>query len=161
MQKSFVKTVADRVKELAAAATLKLPDAGPGESEGTYNKSVQKATNLILLDKKCSRTMGSEIEVCDLFSPQKQFIHVKRKTRSATLSHLFSQGVISADCFLSDDAITAKEVKALVAETDAQLQHLSKMIAQRRATTKWCYVILAKANENWPLRYRSSASSIW
>lgn len=150
VQKSFVKTVADRVKELAAAATLKLPDAGPGESEGTYNKSVQKATNLILLDKKCSRTMGSEIEVCDLFSPQKQFIHVKRKTRSATLSHLFSQGVISADCFLSDEQYR-KEVKALVAETDAQLAASIEDDRPKTSDYEVVYVILAKANENWPL----------
>lgn len=52
------------------------------------------------MDKNCAPIDGvSRIEVCDLLSTSGDFIHVKRKTRSATLSHLFQQGSISATLF--------------------------------------------------------------
>ena len=38
----------------------------------------------------------SDIEACDLFSKSKQFIHVKFKTRSSLLSHLFAQAYIKS-----------------------------------------------------------------
>jgi uncharacterized protein (TIGR04141 family) len=40
------------------------------------------------------------IEVSDLLSKDGDFIHIKRKTRSATLSHLFSQGSVSSALFV-------------------------------------------------------------
>ncbi len=71
------------------------------ESEGDYNERVQHTQKgWALLDKKNVRIVGaSQIEVADLFTPAKQFVHVKRHTRSATLSHLFAQGTVSARLF--------------------------------------------------------------
>lgn len=37
-----------------------------------------------------------------MLSAKGEFIHVKRKTRSATLSHLFAQGTVSATTFVAD-----------------------------------------------------------
>jgi uncharacterized protein (TIGR04141 family) len=150
VQKSFVQTVAKRVKELSKAATLKLPAAKLNDSEDSYNQSLQKSQNFVLLDKKCSRAMGTEIEVCDLFTPKKQFIHVKRKTRSATLSHLFSQGVISADCFLDDEQYR-KEVKALIAKSNAKLAAAIEEDRPKTSDYEVVYAILSKANKKWPL----------
>ena len=45
-----------------------------------------------------------KIEACDIFTKQKQFIHVKNKGQSAQLSHLFAQGKVSAECFSSDES---------------------------------------------------------
>jgi uncharacterized protein (TIGR04141 family) len=150
VQKSFVKTVERRVKELAAAGALKLPDARPNQSEANYNNSVQKAIGFVLLDTKCSRAMGSQIEVCDLFTPNKQFVHVKRKSRSATLSHLFSQGVISAGCFLSDENYRG-EVKSLIAKTDPALSERIEKGRPKTSDYEIVYAILSKPMENWPL----------
>jgi uncharacterized protein (TIGR04141 family) len=36
------------------------------------------------------------IEFCDLLSSNKGLIYIKKKTRSATLSHLFAQGTVAA-----------------------------------------------------------------
>src|SRR6266481_5452394 len=41
----------------------------------------------------------SVIEICDLLSLDRDFIHVKAKTKSSTLSHLFAQGTTSAQAF--------------------------------------------------------------
>ncbi len=43
-----------------------------------------------------------KIEACDIFTRDKKMIHVKNKGQSAQLSHLFSQGKVSAECFVSD-----------------------------------------------------------
>lgn len=57
------------------------------------------------MDKKLVSVLGGpkKIEACDIFTKNKQFIHVKNKGQSAQLSHLFAQGKISAECFISDE----------------------------------------------------------
>lgn len=77
-----------------------LPPALAGETEDRYNARLADADDrFVLLHKRSTRR---RIEVCDLLSADRQFIHVKRKTRSSTLSHLFSQGAVSAEAFLLD-----------------------------------------------------------
>ena len=150
VQKSFVQTVEKRVKAVAAAGTLKLPDAKQNQGEGAYNEAVTKSNGYVLLDKKCSRAMGSEIEVSDLFTSAKQFIHVKRKTRSATLSHLFSQGVISAECFYSDEKYR-KEVKSLVGKSNVALAATIEDDRPKTNDYEIVYAILSRPTNNWPL----------
>jgi uncharacterized protein (TIGR04141 family) len=81
-----------------------LPSIRHGMSEGAYNERAARTHHLALLDKKLVRPAGpaSAIEVCDLFSRNREFVHVKRHTRSATLSHLLAQGTVSARLFLDD-----------------------------------------------------------
>jgi uncharacterized protein (TIGR04141 family) len=81
-----------------------LPKIHAGMSEGDYNAAASKAKRMALLDKELVTAAGpaSTIEVCDLFSKQRDFIHVKRHTRSATLSHLLAQGTVSARLFHDD-----------------------------------------------------------
>jgi uncharacterized protein (TIGR04141 family) len=51
----------------------------------------------------------SSIEFCDIYCHRpKQFIHIKRYSGSATLSHLFSQGIVSAETFLIDKLFRKK-----------------------------------------------------
>ncbi len=42
------------------------------------------------------------MELCDLYTRQREFIHVKQYAGSAPLSHLFAQGVVSAELFLQE-----------------------------------------------------------
>ena len=44
------------------------------------------------------------MEFCDVYSNRKELIHIKRYGGSATLSHLFYQGVVSAEYFQMDVA---------------------------------------------------------
>lgn len=75
------------------------------ESEGDYNERVKNNYPYHLLDKKLikSNRTTTSIELCDLLTDSKQFIHVKhRKGGSAGLSHLFAQGNVSAEILLGD-----------------------------------------------------------
>jgi uncharacterized protein (TIGR04141 family) len=82
---------------------LALPQAKPGELEGPYNERVcaESGGAYHLLDKQVIMYGGgrSKIEVCDILTDDKKFVHVKAHIKSATLSHLFSQGAVSAQSF--------------------------------------------------------------
>lgn len=94
-------------REVAAIPTssITLPAAFEGEAEGAYNLRAANEAGFALMDRKLVQIGGTSIEVADLVSPSGDLIHVKRKTQSATLSHLFSQGRISAEALKADDAV--------------------------------------------------------
>lgn len=74
-------------------------------SEGAYNQAVARGDAAVaLMDQKNIRYGGgaSQIEFCDLFVRKRVMLHVKRYGGSSVLSHLFSQGVVSATLFLQD-----------------------------------------------------------
>lgn len=103
-------TLVDEVDSYLRAlpeARTSLPPAWKNESEADYNARVQRlSSDLLLLDRQLARAEGatSYIEFCDLLSSDAELIHVKRKSRSATLSHLFAQGNISASTLIGDGA---------------------------------------------------------
>lgn len=150
IHKDFAEKVASKVTALSKAATLTLPPAPKDQDEGTYNTNVSKSHGFVLLDQRCSRALGDAIEPCDLFTPAKQFVHVKRKTRSATLSHLFSQGAISADCFVSDDGFR-KDVKKTVTAANGSLGAQMPDDRPNAAEYEVIYAILSKPHKDWPL----------
>ena len=82
---------------------LALDGARTGETEGAYNQraAANSGGDLALLDTQSVRYGGgrSAIEICDLLAADRNFIHVKAKTKSSTLSHLFAQGLNSAQAF--------------------------------------------------------------
>jgi uncharacterized protein (TIGR04141 family) len=82
---------------------LPLVNARSNETEGEYNERAAAASagELALLDARPVPYGGgrSRIEVCDLLSRQGTFVHLKAKTKSSTLSHLFAQGLNSAQAF--------------------------------------------------------------
>ena len=74
-------------------------------SERAYNREVARQDPAIgLMDGKNIRYGGgrSQVEFCDLFIKKRVLLHVKRYGASSVLSHLFSQGVVSATLFLQD-----------------------------------------------------------
>lgn len=76
-------------------------------SEGAYNEAVVAGNSdeYFLMDKKCIVYGGSQskIEVCDIYTKAGLFVHVKHYSGSATLSHLFNQGYVSANLLLEAD----------------------------------------------------------
>jgi len=80
-------------------------------SEGAYNESVaHDTTGYELLDKKNISFGGSydKIEFCDLVRDGHELIHVKFYRSSATLSHLFAQGSVSAETFVKHQDFRVK-----------------------------------------------------
>ena len=94
-----------------AVPRVSLPAAEAGDNEETYNARV-KATDadFLCLDRKLVKPTGasSPIEVCDFLTKAKWLIHVKDKTSSSRLSHLFNQGTVSARVLILDRAARAK-----------------------------------------------------
>jgi uncharacterized protein (TIGR04141 family) len=76
------------------------------QSEGIYNERVADRSNhrFALLDADNVRHGGgpSQVEFCDLYSQDREMIHVKRYSGSSVLSHLFSQAAVSGQLFKSD-----------------------------------------------------------
>lgn len=94
------------------------------ETEGDYNTRVAKDHSYHLLDKKLikSNRTTSPIELCDLMTNSKQFIHVKhRKGGSAGLSHLFAQGSVSAEILLGDKEFR-KKARTVLRKVSSGLQ---------------------------------------
>jgi uncharacterized protein (TIGR04141 family) len=58
---------------------------------------------------------GSSLEICDLLGPDNELIHVKRAAGSAPLSHLFFQGLLSAQSLITGPASTRQRFVATVA----------------------------------------------
>ena len=106
IDKNFYERVYLYVKNNIPVASIVMPPCQNGESEGLYNKRICDANvEYNIMDCKLVSVSGGrkQIEACDIFTKDKQFIHVKNKGKSAQLSHLFSQGKISAQCFVSDE----------------------------------------------------------
>ncbi|RYD81514.1 MAG: hypothetical protein EOP84_10890 [Verrucomicrobiaceae bacterium] len=125
---SFAKHVAHYVSRISSTALTCLVDAAPGEDEGPYNERVAKdhSARVAMLDRQTFKpTNGnSVIEFCDLLTDTGQLIHVKKRSSSATLSHLFSQCSVSADLFLNDPQLRGsvrKKLKSLGKSTHAVL----------------------------------------
>lgn len=95
----YVKIIRQRIQDIPdCTCAMGLPMISRGEGEGSYNERVASTKGWLLLDKKMF-TFGNhhnKIEAADILSPMKEFICVKKMASSATLSHLFAQGSVSA-----------------------------------------------------------------
>ena len=99
-----------------------LPSCASGTWEGDYNAAAQKTNQgWLLLDKKTIKIEATTtaVEVCDLLTPSRELIHVKRHLGSSELSHLFAQGLTSAT-LLQDSS-------DFLRRADAKIQLLSSM----------------------------------
>ena len=102
----------DFVDEVNRDLNVLLPDSPPSlpvwgdEHEGAYNGRIaaDSGGRLALMDQVMILHPGmpSPVEFCDLFSTDRQLFHVKRYGQSSILSHLFMQGMVSAELLLSD-----------------------------------------------------------
>ncbi|MGX2968133.1 DUF6119 family protein [Ursidibacter sp. B-7004-1] len=86
-------------------------------SEGDYNLDMENNNNVICLDKTNISPKGqSQIEPCDLISLENNeihFIHVKRDTKSSSLSHLFNQGLNSI-CLLRSNTESKEKLEKII-----------------------------------------------
>lgn len=129
-----------------------LIDANDGEHEELYNKRVVASNphDYILMDRKDIIYSNSKIEFCDVIYAGTPlcFIHVKRKTQSATLSHLFAQGRISGTLFKRSPEFRAKVSNKITKTSVKRLINIPGTLDMRNY--KVVYAIVAKSNSNWP-----------
>ncbi|NTX56169.1 DUF6119 family protein [Myxococcus sp. CA039A] len=148
--KRFADEVRDRVGTIKKS-TLILPAAKSTDREDDYNFNVAKSRGFILMDKKNSYVAEGKtsIEVCDLLTKDRQFVHVKRKTRSSTLSHLFSQGVVSADAFWMDQEFR-NHARNHVLKIHPTLKSLIPQERPNPAEFEVVFAVITKSNPKWP-----------
>ena len=99
-----IKNKIDRIERFEDPA---IPYCEKNWNEGEFNKKFAESNpNLFkLFDKKNFQLKDyghSKIEPADIVTIEKQFIHVKKGGSSANLSHLFAQGVVSAQLYKNE-----------------------------------------------------------
>jgi uncharacterized protein (TIGR04141 family) len=123
---------------------LKLPGADAMQGEDAYNLAAAEAVNGVCLDQKLVGVGGIDrIEVCDVLTKDGLFIHVKKRGRSSTLSHLFAQGVTSAEMLLNDDEFR-KDAAKRVKEVDATFAAAIPQKPGAREKIEVAFVILSR-----------------
>lgn len=111
--KDFVKEVEASYKStLSASAGVTLLACEKQLHEDKYNEKLAKSIDRgVLMDRKNITYGGgaSSVEFCDVFDTKNNtFIHVKNYYGSSALSHLFAQGRVSGQLFLSDPRFREK-----------------------------------------------------
>lgn len=104
-EQKFVEKVSAFIQKIPAAQVT-LPNCPPLEKEEDYNiRAADSDSTFCLMDQEFvgPESGPQKIESCDIFTKGKQMIHVKMRKGSSQLSHLFAQGRVSAECFLSDE----------------------------------------------------------
>lgn len=103
IETNFYKLVRNFVASIPVS-TIEFPKCDKEEHEGPYNERISALENFVLMDQKWVGVNGGvrKVESCDIFTRDKQFIHIKNRGNSGQLSHLFSQGRVSAECFMGD-----------------------------------------------------------
>ena len=132
--------------------TLNLPPFKQA-TEYDYNQSVATAIpHFICLDRKLIQIRGeSSFELCDLCSMQNdevKFVHVKRSTRSAGLSHLFNQGVNSIQLTLHIGKPVLDQVRNLVSTqlSDDDVNKILRAVKER--SVKVIFGIVTSRNQS-------------
>jgi uncharacterized protein (TIGR04141 family) len=147
----FAAEIEKQVQSLSAPR-LRLPAATAGEDENQYaHKAASQVPGLVVMDRQLSKPQGAatRIEFCDLFSSKRMLIHMKAKNRSSTLSHLFAQGLASAEALLWDEEFR-KQVRQ---HLRAHPSHAALVPTDRPAAKDFeiVYAVITKPTTNWPL----------
>lgn len=80
--------------------------ATTAENERAFITELEPEADLISMDQTKVSPKGAgnaALEPCDFLSRSKQFIHLKDGHSSAPLSHLWNQGLVSAEALVSDE----------------------------------------------------------
>jgi uncharacterized protein (TIGR04141 family) len=115
IETDFVREVNDFYSSVAGSK-IQLPPYGTN-TEPAYLKMVAAGNGAYaLMDRKEIMIGGgrSRVEFCDLYSNTKEIIHVKKYGGANLLSHLFSQALVSGECFLHDSAFRMEVNKHLL-----------------------------------------------
>jgi uncharacterized protein (TIGR04141 family) len=130
---------------------LGLPEAGRRQPEGEYNAlAARTVPQTALLDRVPFKPTGARttIEIADL-AVGRNLAHVKRKTASATLSHLFAQGRVAGEV-LKADRVLRSAVRDKLQETSHPMAALIDLERLQPRAIQITYVIVATNSQELP-----------
>lgn len=102
---SLARSVRNHTKRIYVSSH-NLPKYNKSKTEGEYCKSLHNqeinSERFVLFDRKLVKVeeANTAVEPCDLYSLDRKIYHLKKGHRSSSLSHLFSQGYVSAVCLI-------------------------------------------------------------
>ncbi|AVX87033.1 sporadically distributed protein, TIGR04141 family [Pseudomonas koreensis] len=145
VNQDFVKRIDNYLSELTQYQYT-LPTYNHEREDEYNNYVVANDPNYVLFDKKTIGLGGKndKIEFCDILRNSRDLIHVKYYRSSSTLSHLFSQGCVAAEAFVSDKEFRKRLNKKLPEEmklADLDIRPESK---------KFCVVYAIAVNREIP-----------
>ena len=133
------------------ASTVEFPPALSGEDEPSYNIRAADILHAFSMDR-CIVRFGpgnDQFEFCDIFTTNRQLIHVKRKTQSATLSHLFMQGQNSAQ-LLAHDSSFRERVREKAASIGINIEDLVPIDRIEASRYEIVFAVVTKPRTDWP-----------
>ena len=143
VEEEFARRIGQAAEQRARQPEF-LPYALDDEFERDYNLRAAQQEGVRHFDRLLARPAGarSGIEFCDLLANGNQMVHVKRRSRSSTLSHLFAQAVISAETFLRDQTYRTEICNKL--REDNRHEDAAMIPAERPQSADWevVYAIL-------------------
>jgi uncharacterized protein (TIGR04141 family) len=123
LDKDYQKITQAKMKHIGDITdSLKLPEMYRAnvdgktqyEAEDVYNKRASDALKGVVFDKKCVFFKEKQkIEICDFLTPNDQFVCVKKMNDSASMSHLFNQGVNTAYLLRGDEEFEKETTRRL------------------------------------------------
>ncbi|PRQ05136.1 hypothetical protein ENSA7_47650 [Enhygromyxa salina] len=145
----FVAEVHSDYKRIPLATHLGLPDFDDGEESDYIRRVAALAGTRFTVFDGAEHLISygggkSKVEFCDLLEQLHggyRMIHLKRYTGSATLSHLFAQGLVGAEAYLLDpqfrEAVTKKmsgDPELTVADIEPRHSEIVFGVIQRKGT---------------------------
>lgn len=145
------KSYRDQVEAFARTLPeldIGLPMANDGDDESKYNASAAATIGGLAVDTKLiSVGRPDSVELCDILTKDGMFIHVKKRGRSSTLSHLFAQGITSAELLLHDEAFR-KNAADLVSSIGPSFAKAIPTRARAGDQIKVAYVIISRGQRH-------------
>lgn len=107
IESSYYSNITNKIDSIKIFRDPVIPSCEIKWSEGEFNEKFVESDpdRFKLFDKKNFHSPNyghSRIEPADIITIEKQFIHVKKGGSSANLSHLFAQGVVSAQLYKNE-----------------------------------------------------------
>lgn len=100
IDQNFISRIDKQIKSIPIFSKV-LPDMSSTESENVYNKRVAAGLKGVCLDCELVGLQGrSKFEFCDIFTKDKEIIHVKKHYGASAISHLLYQSLVSAQAFV-------------------------------------------------------------
>ncbi|MGC3942713.1 TIGR04141 family sporadically distributed protein [Streptococcus koreensis] len=107
IESAYYGYITNKIDNIAIFSDPMVPSCAENWNEGEFNEkfAASNPNRFKLFDKKNFHLPNyghSKIEPADIITTEKQFIHVKKGGSSANLSHLFAQGVVSAQLYKNE-----------------------------------------------------------
>lgn len=120
VESTYYTDIVNKIDHIEKFNDPAIPSCAENWNEGEFNEKFAESdpNRFKLFDKKNFQLKDyghSKIEPADIITINKQFIHIKKGGSSANLSHLFAQGVVSAQLY-KNEILFIKNINELFEE---------------------------------------------